>query len=78
VEIIDIQYKRKEEFIMGINLKILNTRNKIIQVMNDSELPITILEYIVNDLYQQIKAQAITQIEKEKMECETKEKGEKI
>jgi len=63
---------------MNFNLKVLETRNKMIQVLDESGLPITVLEYMVSDLYMQIQAQAAQQIQRERSEQNKAEADEPV
>ena len=63
---------------MNFNLKVLETRNKMIQVLDESGLPITVLEYMVSDLYIQIQAQAAQQIQRERSEQNKAEADEPV
>lgn len=65
--------KEKNEVIeKGINFASNEFKMKLVEDINNTDLPITIISSILNDLSIQIENLAIQQIQKEKLEYEEK------
>lgn len=59
-----------EEKTMSINLAVDELRNKLVKNINESGLPLSIVEMIMKDLYLQVAEVAAAQIKKEKEELQ--------
>ena len=59
-----------EEKTMSINLAVDELRNKLVKDINESGLPLSIVEMIMKDLYLQVAEVAAAQIKKEKEELQ--------
>lgn len=58
---------------MGINTKIDNTRKSIITVINNSELPISMIKYIMSDIYKEVEL-----VEKNVLATEKQQEQEEV
>ena len=54
----------------SINLIIIETKQNLINVLNKSNLPITISQMLINELLQLVNIQANQQLEQEKQQYE--------
>jgi hypothetical protein len=59
-----------EEKTMSINLAVDELRNKLVKNINESGLPLSIVEMIMKDLYLQVAEATAAQIKKEKEELQ--------
>lgn len=60
------------------NLIIIETKQNLIKVLNESNLPITVLTMIANELLQTLNAQTNQQLEKEKQDYEKEIKNNPV
>lgn len=59
-----------EEKTMSINLAVDELRNKLVKDINESGLPLSIVEMIMKDIYLQVAEATAAQIKKEKEELQ--------
>ena len=59
-----------EEKTMSINLAVDELRNKLVKDINESGLPLSIVEMIMKDIYLQVAEATAAQIRKEKEELQ--------
>ena len=57
----------------SFSIQVLQTKEKLIQLINESNLPIVVVDLIILELQNVIRMQMAAQIEKEKSKVESEE-----
>ena len=61
---------------MNINKHIIETKSKLLQIVNESSLPLAVLDLIISDLHKAIVYQLQLELSKEDIPDETQESKE--